>query len=112
MSLSAGTLVAEPTPRYRIHGTKGSYIKCLDPQEDRLKAGETPRLQPGEKIALNATLREGEGEDAPLVRHDHPTLPGDYLAYYQGVSAAIRDKARFPWISMTPCVAWRSSKLA
>ncbi|MEH6602969.1 MAG: Gfo/Idh/MocA family oxidoreductase, partial [Halomonas aquamarina] len=42
------------------------------------------------------TLRDGEGEGAPLVRHDHPTLPGDYLAYYQGVAAAIRDKAPLP----------------
>jgi len=97
VSLSAGTLVAEPTPRYRIHGTKGSYIKYgLDPQEDRLKAGETPSSAWGEDSPGTLTLREGEGEDAPLVRHDHPTLPGDYLAYYQGVSAAIRDKAPLP----------------
>ena len=97
VSLSAGTLVAEPTPRYRVHGTKGSYIKYgLDPQEDRLKAGETPSAAWGADGPGILTLREGEGEEAPLVRHDHPSLPGDYLAYYQGVSAAIRDKAPLP----------------
>ncbi len=98
VSLSAGTLVAEPTPRFRLHGTQGSFVKYgLDPQEDRLKAGETPTPQWGEdRHHGTLTLREGEGETAPLVRSELPTLPGDYLAYYQGIVAAIRDKAPLP----------------
>lgn len=98
VTLAAGTLVAEPTPRFRLHGTQGSFVKYgLDPQEDRLKAGEAPTPQWGEDTQHGTlTLREGEGEDAPLTRRELPTLPGDYLAYYQGIAAAIRDKAPLP----------------
>lgn len=98
VTLAAGTLVAEPTPRFRVHCTQGSFVKYgLDPQEDRLKAGEAPSPQWGEDSQHGTlTLREGEGENAPLTRREFPTLPGDYLAYYQGVAAAIRDKAPPP----------------
>ncbi|NYS78465.1 oxidoreductase [Halomonas glaciei] len=98
VTLAAGTLVADPTPRFRIHGTQGSFVKYgLDPQEDRLKAGEVPAPQWGEDSQHGTlTLREGEGENAPLIRRELPTLPGDYLAYYQGITAAIRDKAPLP----------------
>ncbi|MFC7367371.1 oxidoreductase [Vreelandella zhaodongensis] len=97
VSLSAGALIAEPTPRFRIHGTKGSYLKYgLDPQEDRLKAGETPTPAWGDDSPGTLTLREGETEDAPLIRHEHDTQAGDYLAYYQGVSAAIRNNTPLP----------------
>jgi predicted dehydrogenase len=98
VTLAAGTLVADPTPRFRIHGTQGSYVKYgLDPQEDRLKAGEVPTSQWGEDSQHGTlTLREGESENAPLARRELPTLPGDYLAYYQGIAAAIRDKSPLP----------------
>ncbi len=98
VTLAAGTLVADPTPRFRIHGTQGSFVKYgLDPQEDRLKAGEVPAPQWGEDSQHGSlTLREGEGENAPLTRRELPTLPGDYLAYYQGITAAIRNKAPLP----------------
>lgn len=98
VTMAAGTLVADPTPRFRIHGTKGSFVKYgLDPQEERLKAGEVPSPQWGEDTQHGVlTLREGEGENATLVRSELPTLPGDYLAYYQGIAAAIRDKAPLP----------------
>ena len=98
VTLAAGTLVADPTPRFRIHGTQGSFVKYgLDPQEDRLKAGEVPTSQWGiDSQPGILTLREGEVENAPLIRNEYPTLPGDYLAYYQGIAAAIRDKAPLP----------------
>lgn len=98
VTLAAGTLVADPTPRFRIHGTQGSYVKYgLDPQEDRLKTGEAPSAQWGEDTQHGMlTLRNGEGENAPLTRRELPTLPGDYLAYYQGIANAIRDKAPLP----------------
>jgi len=98
VTLAAGTLVADPTPRFRIHGTQGSFVKYgLDPQEDRLKAGEVPTAKWGEDSQHGMlTLREGGDENAPLVRREFPTLPGDYLAYYQGIAAAIRDHAPLP----------------
>ena len=45
--LSAASLVAQPRPRFSIHGTAGSFVKFgLDPQEDQLKAGDdvSPRI--------------------------------------------------------------------
>ncbi|NYS62378.1 oxidoreductase [Vreelandella salicampi] len=98
VTLAAGTLVAEPTPRFRIHGTQGSFVKYgLDPQEDRLKAGEVPTSQWGEDSQHGTlTLREREGESTSLTRRELPNQPGDYLAYYQGIAAAIRDKAPLP----------------
>ncbi|HDZ47321.1 hypothetical protein LCGC14_0029470 [marine sediment metagenome] len=98
VTLAAGTLVADPTPRFRVHGTQGSFVKYgLDPQEDRLKAGETPVAQWGKDSQHgHLTLREEEGENAPLTQRELPTLPGNYLAYYQGIGAAIRDKTPLP----------------
>ena len=53
VSLKASLLVREPTPRYRINGTHGSFVKYgIDPQEDMLKAGMTPDMK-------------GFGEDSP-----------------------------------------------
>ena len=53
VNLKASLLVREPTARYMIHGTHGSFVKYgIDPQEDMLKAG----MQPTDK---------GFGEDNP-----------------------------------------------
>jgi predicted dehydrogenase len=44
--LSASLMVREDTPRYVIHGTKGSFVKYgIDPQEDHLKAGLMPDMK-------------------------------------------------------------------
>lgn len=89
--LHAGTLVAAESPRFTLHGTRGSYVKYgLDPQEDRLKAGETPAPQWGSDDRHGSlTQRESDEEGAPLVSRVHDTLPGDYLAYYAGVRDAL-----------------------
>ena len=43
VTLKASLLVREDTPRYIIHGTKGSFVKYgIDVQEDHLKAGILP----------------------------------------------------------------------
>ena len=43
VTLKASLLVREDTPRYIIHGTKGSFVKHgIDVQEDHLKAGMLP----------------------------------------------------------------------
>ena len=39
----AASIVAQPRPRFAIHGTGGSFVKYgLDPQEDQLKTGASP----------------------------------------------------------------------
>jgi scyllo-inositol 2-dehydrogenase (NADP+) len=43
VQLSSSLLVREPSPRYVLHGTKGSFVKYgIDVQEDHLKAGMLP----------------------------------------------------------------------
>jgi predicted dehydrogenase len=45
VKLSSSLLVREESPRYAIHGTKGSFVKYgIDMQEDHLKAGLLPGM--------------------------------------------------------------------
>jgi predicted dehydrogenase len=89
VSLQASSLVAEPTPRFRVHGTRGSYVKFgLDPQEAWLKEGRTPAPGWGED-PLPGQLTLVEADAKTLSRHDHPSLPGDYLAYYTGIAETL-----------------------
>lgn len=103
VALHGAALVAAESPRFTLHGTRGSYVKYgLDPQEERLKAGEAPAPQGGEEKwgedsrHGTLTLREYEAEDAPLVAHEHATLPGDYLAYYAGIRDALLGDGNVP----------------
>lgn len=84
--LHASMLAAAEGPRYIVHGTQGSYIKYgLDPQEDRLKAGERlPQADWGYDMrdGVVTLSRNDVLAEQPLL-----TLPGNYPAYY----AAIRD---------------------
>ncbi|MBU4112362.1 MAG: oxidoreductase, partial [Gammaproteobacteria bacterium] len=93
--LHAGTLVAQPGPRWAVHGTRGSFTKYgLDPQEDALKAGHRPQLaaldgwgqdpQAGEVLRIDSIA----GVASPVsVRQAAPNPRGNYLAYY----ARLRD---------------------
>lgn len=88
--LHASTLVAEPGPRWAVHGTQGSFTKFgLDVQEDALKAGQRPQLdalhdwgqdpQPGQLLRMESI----PGVPAPVsVRMAAPQPAGNYLAYY------------------------------
>lgn len=79
-------LAAAESARYIVHGTRGSYMKFgLDPQEDRLKAGERlPQSDWGYDMR-DGTLTLAQGEE--MVEKTLLTVPGNYPAYY----AAIRD---------------------
>jgi scyllo-inositol 2-dehydrogenase (NADP+) len=86
-TLSASSLVAEPRPRFSIHGTAGSFVKYgLDPQEAALRRGDGP-LDPGFGRGLppaDGLLTRADGRREPVA-----TLAGRYLAFYEGVAAAI-----------------------
>jgi scyllo-inositol 2-dehydrogenase (NADP+) len=90
--LRSSSLVAEPRPRFAVHGTAGSYLKYgLDPQEAQLKSGADPG-ESGFGVDLRAglvTLPDGTAMEAP-------TETGRYLAFYEGVAAAILDGAPVP----------------
>jgi predicted dehydrogenase len=84
--LHSTVMAAAETARYIVHGTQGSFIKFgVDPQEDRLKAGERlPQTDWGYDMrdGIVTLSRDGVLAEKPLL-----TIPGNYPAYY----AAIRD---------------------
>lgn len=96
--LSAGTLVREPRPRFRLDGRRGSFIKYgLDPQEASLRAGGDPR-EDGfgrEDEAHFGRLVTVDGEDL-ICDGCIRTLRGRYIEFYEGFTTAIRDGAPPP----------------
>lgn len=95
--LHGSMLAAAEGPRYVVHGTQGSYIKYgLDPQEDRLKAGD--RLPQAD---WGYDMRDGVvtlSRDDVLAEQPLLTLPGNYPAYY----AAIRDAINGDGVNPVP----------
>jgi scyllo-inositol 2-dehydrogenase (NADP+) len=91
--LWAGAVAGRPGPRFRVLGLRGAYVKeGLDPQEDALRAGESPRdgewgVEPRERWG-----RLVAGNDGRAV----PTEPGDYPAFYAGLVSALRDGGPAP----------------
>jgi len=93
--LHASMLVAAESPRFVVHGTRGSYVKYgLDPQEDRLKSGERPPQQEWGYDMRNGILTLAEGEN--LVEKELLTLPGNYPAYYAAIREAIAGTGENP----------------
>ncbi|OIK11821.1 oxidoreductase [Bacillus sp. MUM 13] len=90
--LHSGSLVADQGPRYKVHGSKGSFIKFgIDCQEDDLKAGKVPGSKNWGK-----DKKEWYGErtvirDGQEIKESVETVPGSYSSYYQGAAGAIRE---------------------
>jgi predicted dehydrogenase len=88
--LRAGMLVCEPSPRYVLYGTQGSYVKYgLDPQEAALKSGALPNqpdwgMEKEEAWGTHTQCVDG------LRRTKYSTLAGSYPSYYASVARAIR----------------------
>jgi scyllo-inositol 2-dehydrogenase (NADP+) len=99
VTLKASSLVCEPSPRFVLYGTAGSYIKFgLDPQEESLKQGSSPAqpnwgVEPEEAWGTHATC------DGVVARAKYPTLAGCYPAYYTNVYRAIRKQEE---LAVTP----------
>jgi scyllo-inositol 2-dehydrogenase (NADP+) len=89
-TLSAASLVAEPRPRFAVHGTSGSYVKFgVDPQEAELKAGVDPKDAGRDDADGRLTHADGTGEAIPSER-------GRYLSFYEAVAKAILEGAPVP----------------
>ncbi len=94
--LHATTLAADPSPRYILHGTEGSYVKHgVDPQEDALRAGARPGgvdwgVDPliGKLTRLDA---DGQPHTEPV-----PNETGDYTRYYAAMRDAIQGRGAAP----------------
>jgi predicted dehydrogenase len=89
VTLHAGSLVCEPSPRFLLYGTEGSYQTFgLDPQEEALKQGRIPG-GPGwgeEPESVWGTVARCNGN---TTREKYRTLAGDYPGYYTNVYRAI-----------------------
>lgn len=93
--LHASMLVAAESPRFQVHGTRGSYVKYgLDPQEDRLKAGARPPQEDWGYDMRDGVLTLAEGD--VMAEKTLLTLPGNYPAYYAAVRDAIHGNGRNP----------------
>lgn len=89
--LKSGSLVCEPSPRFVLNGTEGSYVKYgLDPQEEALKQGGSPN-EPNwgaDPESAWGTLTQCVPQ---ISRTKYPTVPGCYAAYYENIYQAIRN---------------------
>jgi predicted dehydrogenase len=80
-------------PRLTVLGSKGAYVKHgIDPQEEALLAGGTPGRPGWGEEPESAWGKVGGGDDVRVQRSE----PGNYLEFYRGVAAAIRDGAAPP----------------
>jgi scyllo-inositol 2-dehydrogenase (NADP+) len=92
VKLGASTMVADPRPRFALHGSAGSFVKHgLDTQEEALKAGVDP-LSSG----FGIDERHGELTLPDGSRETVPTEPGNYLDFYEMVVRAVIDGGPVP----------------
>jgi scyllo-inositol 2-dehydrogenase (NADP+) len=90
--LRSSSLIAAPRPRFSVHGNNGSFVKHgLDPQEAQLKAGMNPHDPAFGVDGADGLLTDAHGRSETI-----PTQRGDYLAYYDGIAAAILDGGPVP----------------
>jgi scyllo-inositol 2-dehydrogenase (NADP+) len=98
----ASWLACDGSPRFLLHGTRGSFRKFgLDPQEPALVGGaKVPRLGSGDHWLEEPKEFWGTLSVAPnamhpgtLVKTEVKTLPGDYRGFYANVRDAINGVA-------------------
>jgi predicted dehydrogenase len=90
--LKSSYLVCEPSPRFILHGEKGSFIKYgLDPQEQAMKEGRLPQgadwgKDPEEYWGTLTTTVNGS-----LRRERIETVRGDYPGFYASLYRSITE---------------------
>jgi scyllo-inositol 2-dehydrogenase (NADP+) len=95
--LMAGYFKRESAPSYQVHGKKGSFLKSrADVQEASLLIGVKPDaagygIEPEKEQGLLHSEKNGT-----LIRERIPTLPGNYLEYFDAVYMAIVHDAPMP----------------
>lgn len=94
VTLKAGMLVRGGSPRFRLHGTEGSFVKHgFDPQEEALRRGLAPPAPDwGEEPAEAwGTLDTQVG--GLHLRGRVETIAGSYQSFYQNIADAIEGRA-------------------
>ncbi|MBC3538850.1 oxidoreductase [Rufibacter sediminis] len=91
VTLSAGLLVRELSPRYILHGNRGSFLKCgLDVQEKALNDGLLPHLEPAWGVEPESIWGHLNTEFQGLhVTGRVESEPGHYRGFYENVYRAI-----------------------
>jgi predicted dehydrogenase len=95
--LHSSYLVKETVPSYILHGSKGSFLKSrADVQERHLQQGLKPDAtnwgsEPDTERGLLHINSNGKD-----LREFTPTLPGNYMHYFDGMYHAIREKRTPP----------------
>lgn len=92
VQLSASLLCREPSPRFIVHGTQGSFIKYgTDMQEARLRKGVMPNV-PGFESELrrdfgilntSAFQKEFKGK--------YPSVSGNYMTFFDNVYSVLKN---------------------
>ncbi len=95
--LKSGYQVREPFPSYVLHGSKGSFLKSrADVQEPHLQARRSPAESDwGVELEKDMGLLHTE-INGDIVRKLVPTIPGNYMKYYEGIYQAIRNNHPLP----------------
>jgi predicted dehydrogenase len=94
VTLKAGMLVREQSPRFILHGTEGSFVKHgFDPQEEALKHGFTPSdsnwgEEPREQWGTLITQASGLDVEGQV-----RTMAGSYQSFYQNIVDVISGRA-------------------
>lgn len=95
--IHSSLLVREQLPAYILHGKKGSFIKSkADVQEVELQAGKIPgatgwgREPENEKGVLYTEM------DGLVTKEQIPSLPGNYMLFYEGIYKALREQQPAP----------------
>ncbi len=115
----SGMIAADAAPRFRVHGTSGSFTKSgLDPQEAHLVAdgrhpptlgSSIPWLAEAESDWATLTLAADPiHHPADLTRTSIPTTDGDYRLFYASVRDAILGNATQ---AVSGADAWRVARL-
>jgi scyllo-inositol 2-dehydrogenase (NADP+) len=92
VALRSSTLIAQPRPRFAVHGTGGSFVKHgLDPQEAQLKAGMGPRADDFGVDPIDGLFTHPDS-----ARETIHSERGDYRAFYDRVADAMLDGASLP----------------
>jgi predicted dehydrogenase len=99
----ATLLAAEPSPRFTVHGTNGTYTKRgVDPQEPAINTGGARPPQLGspelwfpepQSAWGNLTVCTKPTEPVELSTKPFPTETGDYRLFYANVRDAIRGES-------------------
>jgi len=92
VSLKCSSLVSDQRPRFAVHGTAGSYVKYgLDPQEEQLKAGLTPKDPAFGITDLAGTLTLPDGSRTSIA-----TERSNYTIFYELVADSVLNGAPVP----------------